>query len=139
VPIDTRKWFDRTQPQTLQIATFLLYFNAFFALLALFEERDYLGYLRERYGIGILLGLGVVAANVLGGFLMANERKLGYKLALVAAFAPFVLRFWAFNDFDISTWDKLTGNDTIGFIFEVALCALLLHPQSRNHQRIWFK
>jgi hypothetical protein len=140
VPIDTRKWFDRTQPQTLLIATFLLYFNAFFALLALFEERDYLGYLRERYGIGILIGLGVVAANVLGGFLMANERKLGYILALVAAFAPFVLRFWAFSDFEnVSTWDKLTGNDTIGFIFEVALCALLLHPQSRNHQRIWFK
>jgi len=145
VPIDTRKWFDRTQPQTLQIATFLLYFNAFFALLALFEERDYLGYLRERYGIGILLGLGVVAANVLGGFLMANERKLGYKLALVAAFAPFVLRFWAYSDIEnrlggsVSIWDKLTGNDTIGFIFEIALCALLLHPQSRNHQRIWFK
>ena len=145
MPIDTRKWFDRTQPQTLQIATFLLYFNAFFALLALFEERDYLGYLRERYGIGILLGLGVVAANVLGGFLMANERKLGYKLALVAAFAPFVLRFWAYSDIEnrlggsVSIWDKLTGNDTIGFIFEVALCALLLHPQSRNHQRIWFK
>ena len=145
MPIDTRKWFDRTQPQTLQIATFLLYFNAFFALLALFEERDYLGYLRERYGIGILLGLGVVAANVLGGFLMANERKLGYKLALVAAFAPFVLRFWAYSDIEnrlggsVSIWDKLTGNDTIGFIFEIALCALLLHPQSRNHQRIWFK
>ena len=145
MPIDTRKWFDRTQPQTLQIATFLLYFNAFFALLALFEERDYLGYLRERFGIGILIGLGVVAANVLGGFLMANERKLGYKLALVAAFAPFVLRFWAYSDIEnrlggsVSIWDKLTGNDTIGFIFEVALCALLLHPQSRNHQRIWFK
>ena len=145
MPIDTRKWFDRTQPQTLQIATFLLYFNAFFALLALFEERDYLGYLRERFGIGILIGLGVVAANVLGGFLMANERKLGYKLALVAAFAPFVLRFWAYSDIEnrlggsVSIWDKLTGNDTIGFIFEIALCALLLHPQSRNHQRIWFK
>ena len=139
MPIDTRKWFDRTQPQTLQIATFLLYFNAFFAMLALFEERDYLGFLRQRYGFGILLGLAVVAANVLGGFLMANERKLGYKLALVAAFAPFILRFWAFNDFDVSLWDKLTGNDTIGFIFEIALCALLLHPQSRSHQRIWFK
>ena len=145
MPIDTRKWFDRTQPQTLQIATFLLYFNAFFALLALFDERGYLGYLRDRFGFGVILGLGVVAANVLGGFLMANERKLGYRLALVAAFAPFVLRFWAYNDIDsrfgvsVSLWDKLTGNDTIGFIFEVALCALLLHPQSRNHQRIWFK
>jgi hypothetical protein len=33
----------------------------------------------------------------------------------------------------------LTGNSTIGFIFDVALVALLLHPTSREHQRLWYK
>jgi len=30
--IDWRKWFDRMQPQTLQISAMLLYLNGFFAL-----------------------------------------------------------------------------------------------------------
>jgi len=38
-----------------------------------------------------------------------------------------------------SLWDKITGNTLIGFAFDVALCALILHPMSRNHQRIWFR
>jgi len=145
VPIDTRKWFDRTQPQTLQIATWLLYINAFFALIDLLDDSGYLGYVRDRYSFGLLVGLAVVAAFVLGGFLMANERKIGYIVAVVAAFSPFILRFWALTDLErttganLSLFDKITGNNTIGFIFEVALCALLLHPQSRSHQRIWFK
>ena len=50
VSIDSRKWFDRSQPQTLQIATWLLYINAFFALIDLFDESGYLGYVRARYG-----------------------------------------------------------------------------------------
>ena len=27
----------------------------------------------------------------------------------------------------------------IGLLFEIALVVLLLHPQSREHERIWFK
>ena len=90
-------------------------------------------------GLGLLVGIGVIAAYVAGGFLMANERKLGYYLALFAGFSPFLLRFWVLNDTGLSLFTKLTGDRTISFIFEVALCALLLHPQSRSHQRIWFK
>jgi hypothetical protein len=140
VALDTRRWFDRSQPQTLQIATWLLYLNAFFALVDLLDKTSYLGYARYRHGgFGALVGLAVIAAYVLGGFLMANDRKLGYRLALAAAFSPFVLRIWLLNGSGASLFDKLTGNNTIGFIFEVALCALLLHPQSRDHQRVWFK
>lgn len=138
--IDTRKWFDRSQPQTLQIATFLLYLNAFFTLIALLDKQGYLALLRRDKGsFGGFIGLAVVVAYVLGGLLMANDRKAGYVLALVAAFSPFVLRIWALSPYQVAFFDKLTGNNTIGFIFEAALCALLLHPQSRDHQRIWFK
>ncbi len=143
--LNFRKWTDRLQPQTLQIATFLLYINGFFAFISVLDKTDYLGYFRYRWGLGILVGLFVVAANIFGGFLMANDRKSGYWLAVVAAFAPFALRYWALSDLEslnggsFSLWDKFTGGDTIGFIFEAALCALLLHPQSREHQRLWFR
>jgi hypothetical protein len=31
------------------------------------------------------------------------------------------------------------NNDVIGLLFDVALAALLLHTQSREYQKIWFK
>lgn len=140
VALDTRRWFDRSQPQTLQIATWFLYLNGFFALIDFLDTSGWLGVARvAKGGLGLLVGIGVIAAYVAGGFLMANERKLGYYLALFAGFSPFLLRFWVLNDTGLSLFTKLTGDRTISFIFEVALCALLLHPQSRSHQRIWFK
>jgi hypothetical protein len=128
--LDPRKWFDRLQPQTLQIATLLLYLNGFFALIGLVDESDWIGAARVTKGtLGLMVGLAVVAAHVLGGFLMANDRRLGYWFGLVAAFSPFLLRFW----------DRISGNNTLSLIFEVALCALLLHPHSREHQRVWYR
>jgi hypothetical protein len=46
------------------------------------------------------------------------------------AFLPFALRL-AFGA-------SLVGGSIVNFLFEVALVALLLHPQSRDYQRIWF-
>ena len=142
--INWRKWFDRMQPQTLQIAAMLLYLNGFFALISVIDKTDYLGHLRGRFSFGLVIGLVVVALHALSGIFMANDLKLGYKFAIVAAFSPFVLRYWAFSDlerissFKFSFYDKLTGGSTLSLIFEVALCALILHPQSRNHQKIWY-
>ena len=143
--LNFRKWLDRLQPQTLQIATFLLYINGFFAFVSVLDRQDYLGYVRDRWTVGILVGVAVVAAYVAGGFLMANDRKVGYWVSLAAAFSPFVIRYWALTDFEntfganIGVWDKVSGGNTLSFIFEVALCALLLHPQSREHQKLWFR
>lgn len=139
-PLDPRKWFDRMQPQTMQIATWLLYLNGFFALIGFMDKSDWTGIARiEKGALGSLVGLIVVASFIAGGYLMANDRRIGYRLALVAAFSPFILRIWILWSYP--GWgaiDKITGNDTIGFIFEAALCALLLHPQSREHQRLWY-
>ena len=138
--LNPRKWFDRMQPQTLQIATWLLYLNGFFALISFMDKRDWIGYARvDKGSIGSLVGILVLVSFIGGGFLMANDRKVGYKLALVAAFSPFALRIWVlWSASGFSTLDKITGSDTIGFIFEAALCALLLHPHSREHQRVWY-
>ena len=132
------------QPQTLQIAAMLLYLNGFFALISVIDKTDYLGHLRGRFSFGLVVGLVVVALHALSGIFMANDLKLGYKFAVAAAFSPFVLRYWAFSDleqissFKFSFYDKLSGGSTLSLIFEVALCALILHPQSRSHQKIWY-
>ncbi|MCE2855046.1 MAG: hypothetical protein LW606_05015 [Ilumatobacteraceae bacterium] len=143
--LDPRKWFERSLPQTLQIGLWLLYINGAFALIEYLDGTDDLGYLRGRSTLGAIVGLIVCVLFIGSGYLIANEKKLGYNMAIAAAFSPFLVRFWAYTDFEsrmgvsVSLLDKLTGNTLVGFAFDVALCALVLHPMSRNHQRIWFR
>ncbi len=137
--LNRRKWIDRMQPQTLQIATWLLYINGFFALVKLIDGGGVLHYFRQRYTFGFLLGLAVVALHVAGAFLMANERKFGWKLSVVAAVSPFVLTFVAYTQLDAPIRYRLFGASLLSFAFDVAVLALLLHPQSKEHQRIWYQ
>ena len=137
--LNRRKWIDRMQPQTLQIATWLLYINGFFALVELIDGGGVLHYFRQRYTFGFLLGLAVVALHVAGAFLMANERKFGWKLSVVAAVSPFVLTFVAYTQLDAPIRYRLFGASLLSFAFDVAVLALLLHPQSKEHQRIWYQ
>ena len=115
--MENRRWVNPTQPQTMQIAVFLLYINAFFSLLY--------------GGLGSPYSLAIIAGSVAAGFGIANERKWGYGLGIVMAILPFALRLmWGQN---------LLGASIVNLMFEIALVALLLHPQSRDYQRIWFK
>ena len=111
-----------TQPQTLQIAVLLLYLNALFSFLDVLRLHDL-----------PVIGLAIVIGGVLAGQGIANERKWGYGLGIAMAFLPFVLRVYYAGVGNILTADALT------LLFEIALVALLLHPQSRDYQRIWFK
>ena len=148
--VDYRKWFDRMQPQTLQIATWLLYLDGVFMLLAVIDRSGVEGYLIRRYDLGIIIVLGVVSLYALGGMLMANDLRLGWKLAVAASFSPFLLNVVgtrsALSTFGfgspVSPYDYLTGRifggGSINLLFNTALVVLLLHRQSREHQRIWF-
>ena len=138
------------QPQTLQIATWLLYFDGFFALVSLIDKSGYIGYLRFQYPFGFLLGVISVALYVFGGLLMANDLKIGYKLSVLAAASPFVLRFLAVRslaqNFETQSPIGITdyvsgvfGGSIINSAFDIAVLALLLHTQSREHQRIWYR
>jgi hypothetical protein len=111
------RWFDPHQPQTLQIATLLLYMQGVFDLL--------LG------GMATLLGLVVLVCSLAGAFGMANAKKWGYVLALVAALVPVL--GWLDEGLDV-----LRGGYIITVMFQVALIALLVHPMSRNYQKIWY-
>jgi hypothetical protein len=116
--METRRWTNPSQPQTLQIAVFLLYIRAAFGIL-------FGTFLNP---IGLLL-IGGMAA---GGFGIANEKKWGYTLGVVMSLAPALLRM------AVGGPAALLGRDPIGLMFEIALVALLLHPMSRDYQRIWF-
>lgn len=118
--MQTRRWLNPSQPQTLQIAVFLLYLNAVFGLLLSNLPTEVL--------------VVTVAGGAAAGYGIANERRWGYLLGIGVAFVPFL-------------WPLLYGAGlgwiprylfTISGLFDVALVALLLHPQSRDYQRIWF-
>lgn len=136
------RWYNPHLPQTLAIAQILLYINAVFAFLYdVVAARDGMP------GIVRLLHVASVAAYVFGGWGIANERKLGWQVGLAAAFTPFVLRF---IDIQISVGSFVSGGEKIRYalglsgggllntVFDIALIALLLHPMSKDHQKIWF-
>jgi hypothetical protein len=114
---EQRRWVNQAQPQTLQIAVFLLYLNGAFTLLF--------------GGLFYALGAVVIVGSVAAGYGIANERKWGYFLGVGMALLPFALV--------IATGSSVFSGGLLNLLFEVALVALLLHPQSRDYQRIWFK
>ncbi len=136
--METRRWVNPTQPQTLQIAVWLLYLEAAFALL--FQSPEQVFYVFPAPG---LVRLGMTAALAGGAYLIANDRRWGYRLALVAALIPLAARLLlglgiSFRYDSIGATSPFAYNP-IGLLFEVALVFLLLHPQSREHEKIWFK
>ena len=110
----SRRWVNRHQPQTLVLATVLLYMEGLFNLAR---------------GAGLLLvGLGMAAA----GFGIANDRRWGWWLGVIMAGLSVVARL---------TWFGYGSRMSflLSLVFPVALFALLVHPHSRGHQRIWFE
>ncbi len=144
--LDPKRWFDRMFPQTLQIAMWLLYLNGVFAFIAFLDRQNEIGYLRSTSTIGAIVGLISCLAFIAGGFLMANGFRLGYRIAIAAAFSPFLIRNWAylelgsnFPNADISLWRRFAGDSILTLIFDVALIALLLHKQSSYHAKTWLR
>lgn len=114
--MNDRKFVNQFQPQTLVIATVLLYINAFFDFIT-FDP---------------LFVLGAIALAA-GGYGIANEKRWGYSLALAASVIRVVLLLifarGAVLEFPL----------ILTLMFDVALVALLAHQESREYQRIWFK
>ncbi len=114
------QWLNRGHPQTLQNATILCYIDAAFGVLN---------------GIYVVaLGLFIVVGLAAGGYGIANERKWGYLVAVAAAIIQVLIPI-VYLGFDVFSNVAIL----LSFLFDVALVALLLHPQSRSYQKIWFK
>ena len=114
-----RRWLNNTQPQTLQMAVVLLYMNAVFMVIFGLVGRN------------ALLGLALVVGQAGAGYGIANERKWGYALGVTMALLPLV--------FIAVVHGLVLGGTLLGIMLQVALVALLLHHQSREYQRIWFR
>ena len=115
------KFLNQFQPQTLVMGTLLCYIDAVFGLL---------------FGViatSVLLQLLTIFGLGLGGFGIANEKKWGYGVAVGAAILQLVMLLVVFGA------DVLTFPVLITLVFDAALVALLLHRESRDYQRIWFK
>lgn len=112
------KWFDQGQPQTLQAAVLFSYLNAALGVLYFIL-----------FGFGVSLVLILLGAAAYG---IANERRWAYWGAVVLASLYLLGQLIFF----------VTGGGFAGvlnLIFAGVLEALLLHPESRQYQKIWFK
>ena len=116
-----RRWFNQSQPQTLQLATMLLYVNAVLSLL----QGLFLG------GLGLIL-LVFIVGQVFGGLGVANERRKGYWLAVVCAVLPVALTAYLTARYHVAP-------SILTLIFQVALVVALFHRTSRSYIKIWFR
>jgi hypothetical protein len=140
--METRRWINQSQPQTLYIAVFLLYLNSAFTLLFGLDDAPYgLAYFNLFDNLDLtrtlvdLTRVVVVAGGVAAGYGIANERKWGYKLGVVLAALPLVVLLYVCIVEQVSPFRF----EIITLMFNIAEFALLIHPQSREYERIWFK
>lgn len=108
------RWTNPTLPQTLQIGMILLYIDAVFGVIF---GRVF------AFPIGTALVVGAGAA----GLGIANEKRWGWVLGVVVSAVSLGFYLLAFSAALILT-----------LVFAVAQLLLLVHPQSREHQKIWF-
>ncbi|MHB8669576.1 MAG: hypothetical protein ACYDAD_03295, partial [Acidimicrobiales bacterium] len=86
-------------------------------------------------GSTFLVQILTTAGGIAAGYGIANERKWGYLVGLAVAVLPLAARLYVAVKYQVSP----LSFDVLGLLFEGALVALLVHPQSRDYQRIWFK
>ncbi|CAA9212521.1 MAG: hypothetical protein AVDCRST_MAG76-196 [uncultured Acidimicrobiales bacterium] len=144
-----RRFFNPSQPQTMQVAVFLLYANVVIGLLfrtgnqgefilsawALIRSPDGLDTARL---LGNILAIVFIVGSAACAYLIANEKRIGWKAGVAVAAAPLVASaIIVIIGYPRRT--SLVDVIDIGLLFDVALLALLLHTQTRSYEKIWFK
>lgn len=133
--METRRWTNPSQPQTLQIAVWLLYLNAGFGLLlgrgsAYFLLGEWFG-----AGVGTIAVIGSYVGMAAAGFGIANDRRWGYRLGVGLTVGEVVLLVVLAGNLA----SLLSFGILLALLFAGARAALLLHPMSRDYQRVWFR
>ena len=156
----TRQWVNSRQPQTLYLAQILMYIQGgmdlLFSLLAGRIANSTLFGLRILAVAYLLL---VIVGKLVAAYGIANSMRWAYRLGVAAAVAPLALRVAAAfakgldgyalgdNVVLIPLWVAAAfarGLDQlwiqpVGLLFDIVLVALLLHRQSRDYQKHWFR
>ncbi|MBS1265038.1 MAG: hypothetical protein MAG471_00866 [Acidimicrobiaceae bacterium] len=112
--MESRRWLNRYQPQTLVTGTMLLYIEGLFNLVRGTEL--------------MFIGLAMFPA----AYAIANDRRWGWRLGVGAAAVAVLLRIGSIVSYGFTPIVLLI------LVFPVALLALLVHPISREYQRVWF-
>jgi hypothetical protein len=119
--METRRFVNPHQPQTLYIATMLLYFSAAMNLLT--------------GAVASPIGIVLVLAQVGGAYGIANEQRWGYWVGVAASgFIVGLIALQLVGDLSV----VFSPVFLISIVFPVALFVLLIHPMSREYQRVWF-
>mgnify|MGYP001049638479 CR=1 FL=1 len=109
--MQTRRWINRHQTQTLVLGNVLLYMEGVFNI--------------ARGTFFALIGVGMIIA----GYGIANDKKVAWKLGVTTSLLSTVMRLAS---------QSIGFNVIFSLVFPVALLALLVHPVSRDYQKIWF-
>lgn len=126
------RWWNPSLPQTLQIGVILSYVTGVFGLIGLGGG---IGFLLVFLGIGgifaLVLNIAALLGCVVAGLGISSERKWGWTLGLVLAVlvtatSVIILFLGQFQAI-------------LGLIFDVAWVVALVHPMSREYQRIYFR
>jgi len=146
--VQTRRWVNQSQPQTLFFSTILLYFNVVWVILKLDSASGLLGVAIDgsKQGGQLFVGdlgstinnftrLFIAVGGAAAGYLISNEKKYGYYLGVAVAALPLVAEAIIVVRFAYSPFNF----DLVTLLFQVAQLALILHTQSRNYVRLWFK
>jgi hypothetical protein len=113
------RWIDPHQPQTLLGAVVFSYLNAALALI-------------YTIALGQSPFLFVFILLAAAAFGIANQKRVAYWAGVVLA-CFYLLAVLAL----MVTGGGLGG--VLNLLFAGILVALLLHPESRHYERIWFK
>jgi len=144
-----RRFFNPSQPQTMQVAVFLLYANVVVGLLfrtgkkgeftlatlSLIRSPDALDASRL---IGNLLAIAFIVGSAGSAYLIANEKRIGWRIGVVVAAAPLVASV-IIVAIGYPLRAGLADVIDVSFLFDIALLVLLLHDQTRSYEKIWFK
>lgn len=118
------KLLNSSQPQTLMIASILLYVNAVLQLISFLLYS----------GTSPLLPLFGIILPAIGGWGVANEKRWGYYVALVAAGVPILLILYYVSLIGVG----FITSSALQVIFAIVPLVLLLHNQSRAYVKTWF-
>ena len=130
--MQTRRWVNQSQPQTLFFSTILLYFNVVWVILG---SRTNVGAALNSASAENLARLFIAVGGAAAGYLISNEKKVGYYLGVAVAALPLLADVAVMARYHVSPFDF----DLVTLLFQIAQLALILHVQSRNYVRLWFK
>lgn len=121
--MELTRWTNPSLPQTLQVAVLLFYIGGVVSVLT--------------GSIGSPLVALLVGGGVAAGLGIANERRWGYRLAVAVTSVRIGLLALVLASEGIGT--ILEVDLLLAAVLPVALFVAVVHPQSRAHQRVWFR